>query len=378
MKRRLNPGEGAHERSVFDGGGCHAERVPNNDGNKGPGVATLGQLTKQGGSRRRVRRLVRQGRLVTVRRGVYTTAGRVAEGTADQARREALRVAAVLTALSPGAVGSHRSAALIHGLDLLGRGDPPEITVTRPPGHGSRSLRRGVSVHAARLPGHHLVVRDGVLLTSVARTVVDLARTGSFTDGVVAADSALRSGRTTIAEMNAVLVECAGWPGIRRAREVAEFSDANSESALESIGRVAFHERGLPAPRLQAWVGGDQGVVGRADYYWPEHGTIAEADGAIKYADPKKAISQLDRDTRLRDEGFEVVHFTWWEITTIPDQVVARIQAAFDRHQALRAAQGSRRAGQVRRVPADSRSSQASLTRAVIDASAALPQERGS
>src|ERR1700683_2417946 len=99
MKRRLNPWEGTHERNVFDGGGCHAERVPNNDGNKGPGVATLGQLTKRGGSRRRVRRLVRQGRLVTVRRGVYTTAGGVDGGTTDQARRGRLGGARVTRSL---------------------------------------------------------------------------------------------------------------------------------------------------------------------------------------------------------------------------------------------------------------------------------------
>lgn len=301
-------------------------------------MATLGQLTSKGTSRRHVRRLVRQGRLLAVRRGVYTSPDRAAAGAADYASGHALRVAAALAALNFSAVGSHRSAALVHGLDLLGRADPQHVTLTRPPRRGSRSLRQRVSVHVARLPRHHVIVRDGVLLTSVARTVVDLARIGSFMAGVVAADSALRARKTTIEEINAVIADCAGWPGIRRAREVAAFSDGKSESALESIGRAAFHEHGLPPPRLQAWVGGEQGVVGRADYYWPEHGTIAEADGAIKYADPKKAIAQLDRDTQLRDEGYEVVHFTWWEITNIPEVVVARIQAAFDRHRALRPA----------------------------------------
>jgi hypothetical protein len=350
-----------------------------NQAKRGPGVATLAQLTSRGASRARVRRLVRQGRLLAVCRGVYTSADRVAADAADRASGHTLRVAAALAALNAGAlnagalnagalnasaVGSHRSAAVIHGLDLIGRDNPQDVTLTRPPDRGSRSLRQGVSVHAARLPRHHMTVRDGVLLTSVARTVVDLARVCSFTEAVVAADSALRTGKTTIAEINAVIADCAGWPGIRRAREAVAFGDGKSESALESIGRVVFHELGLPPPTLQAWVGGDQGVVGRADYYWPRYRTIAEADGAIKYANPGKAIAQLDRDARLRDEGYEVVHFTWWEITTIPHQVVERIQAAFHR--------------QVMRVPADSRSSQASLTRAVIDASAALPQERGS
>jgi hypothetical protein len=125
--------------------------------------------------------------------------------------------------------------------------------------------------------------------------------------------------------------DCARGPGLPRARDVAAFSDHRAESALESIGRVVFHEYGLPAPELQVWVGGDQGAVGRADYLWPRHRTIAEADGAVKYASPGRAIAQLDRDARLRDAGFEVVHFTWQEIMITPWQVATRIRAAFIR-----------------------------------------------
>jgi hypothetical protein len=165
----------------------------------------------------------------------------------------------------------------------------------------------------------------------VARTVADLARSCSFRDGVVVADSALRARKTTTAQLEAVIADCDGWPGIRRARSVVAFSDHRSESALESIGRVAFHQHGLPPPDLQVWVAGDLGPVGRTDFLWRRHGTIAEADGAVKYANPRRAIDQLDRDARLREAGFEVVHFTWHQITVTPWQVVARIRAAFAR-----------------------------------------------
>lgn len=165
--------------------------------------------------------------------------------------------------------------------------------------------------------------------------MVDLARTCSFTEGVVVADCALRMRKATVAEMRAVVADCGRWPGVKRARDVVAFSDGRSESALESIGRVVFRECGLPPPRLQVEVGGDLGVVGRSDYLWPKHGTIAEADGALKYTSPDRAIRQLDRDARLRDAGFEVVHFTWQEITMVPEQVVERIQAAFTRGRAL-------------------------------------------
>jgi very-short-patch-repair endonuclease len=61
------------------------------------------------------------------------------------------------------------------------------------------------------------------------------------------------------------------------------------------------------------------------------HRTVGEADGAVKYADPARAMAQLDRDARLRAAGFEVVHFTWQQITRTPGQVVASIKVAFRR-----------------------------------------------
>jgi hypothetical protein len=107
-----------------------------------------------------------------------------------------------------------------------------------------------------------------------------------------------------------------------------------SESVLESISRVAFHEQGLPPPVLQAWVGDAGEVIGRVDFLWRAYRTIGEADGAIKYAGPTRAVAQLRRDARLRRAGFEVVHFTWDEIIHKPDQVAASIRAAFRRRAA--------------------------------------------
>jgi len=289
---------------------------------------TTGELRARGVSRDRVRALVRRGVLVPVGHGTYARAALMAG--MGPGGEQALRVAAVLALAGPGAVGSHHSAATIHGLDQLGR--LPSLTaVTHPRGSASRTGRPGVRVHVAALPDAHVTVRGGVRVTSVARTVVDLARTSSFRSGVVVADSALRVKLTSKDELRSVLTACASWPGIRQARLVIEFSDALSESALESISRVAFRDHGLPAPELQAWVGGDVGVIGRADFLWRRYATVGEADGAVKYAKPGLAISQLRRDASLRAAGFEVVHFTWDEIVRVPGQVAASIRAAFRR-----------------------------------------------
>ena len=287
-------------------------------------------------SRALLRRLVRQGVLLPVGRGVYARAALVAKVASDPVGEQALRVAAALAAMGPGVVGSHRSAAIIHGLDLLDRQQAEMVAVTRPPrGSGSRSARPGICLCNATLPAGHVTVCRGVPVTSVARTAVDLARTSSFRAGVVVMDSALRDGKVSKAELHAVLTTCGRWPGLQRARQVVAFSDARSESVLESISRVAFHEQGLPPPILQAWVGDAEEMIGRADFLWRDHRTIGEADGAIKYADPSRARAQLRRDARLRQAGFKVVHFTWDEIIHEPGQVAASIRAAFHRRAAV-------------------------------------------
>lgn len=248
----------------------------------------------------------------------------------DPVGEHALRLASVLAMTKPGAAGSHHNAAIIHGLDLLGP-TPPDVAVTRSPG-GSQKGRPGVHLHIAALPPAHVTVRGGIRLTSVARTVVDLARTSSFRSGVVVADSALRGKQTSQGELQSVITDCARWPGIGQAKLVVEFADGRAESALESISRVAFRDLGLPAPELQAWVGGEEdGVIGRADFLWRRYRTIGEADGAVKYKDTARAISQLRRDARLRAAGFEVVHFTWDEIVRTPGQVARSLREAFRR-----------------------------------------------
>jgi hypothetical protein len=87
-----------------------------------------------------------------------------------------------------------------------------------------------------------------------------------------------------------------------------------------------FCQAGLPPPDLQVWVGDDGEVIGRADFLWRRYNTIGEADGAVKYLNPARARAQLERDA-----GYEVVHFTWAEITRVPAQVVESVRLAFSR-----------------------------------------------
>lgn len=327
------------------------------------GVSSTRQLRAAGLSPRRIRRLVREGALRPVLYGVYASGAAAAPLTGDGAtatrdRRGSqaaqagrapdpsashlLKVAAALVVTGSRSVGSHHSAAQVHHLSLVRSRAAELVHVTKSPAdRGSRTGRPGIRVHQAALPAEHVTSCQGVPVTSVPRTVVDLARTLPFVAGVAVADSALRDKKATRGELEAVLAQCPRWPGIQRARRVISFADPLAESVLESISRAVFHQHGLPSPELQVWVGDEDEIAGRVDFLWRRHRTIAEADGAVKYDRPAQAMAQLNRDARLRAAGFEVVHFTWPEITRVPAQVVAAIRTAFRQTAERSAAEGA-------------------------------------
>jgi hypothetical protein len=299
---------------------------------------TTAELLAADVSADQIRTRVRRGDLVSLRRGVYASRARATKLKTLAGGELLLQIAAEAALAGPDTVVSHQSAASLHHIDLLG---PPSalVTLTR---RAQRSwhARSGVRMHAAKLPDEHVVTELGMLVTTPARTVVDLARTMDFRAGVVAADSALRSKLTSPDELRSVLAVCPLHTGIGRAKAVIEFADGLAESPLESIARVVFSEGGLPPPALQVWLGGTTEPTARVDFYWRKYRTIAEVDGAIKYADPLRARAQLQRDANLRADGFEVVHFGWQEITENPAFVIAAIKKAFRRAQIISARPG--------------------------------------
>jgi len=291
------------------------------------GIRTKPELIAAGNSPAQIRTLVRRGTYIQVRRGVYARADLAADLLARPSGDHLLTAAATLAVYGP-AAASHETAALIHNVSLLGKA-PRHITLTRPVGL-NRASGPGLRIHSAELPALHVTERHGMRVTTVARTVIDLARAFEFRAGVVTADAALHLDLVSKAELVSLLADCPQWPGISRASEVVEFADKLSESPLESIARVVFRDVGLPPPELQVWVGGAE-VVGRVDFLWRRFRTVAEVDGRLKYADPARAIQQLERDKRLRDAGYEVVHFSWQEITQNPAYVGTTVRTAFRR-----------------------------------------------
>ncbi len=289
---------------------------------------TTARLRAAGRSTENIRTLIRRGELVRIGRGVYVRAATASAFSATHDGEHVLRAAAAVIQAGRGAVVSHRSAAVLHGIDVIGR-HGTAVTITARPA-GGRKGTAGVHLYTTPLPAEHVTHKLEIPVTTVARTVIDLARTLTFAEGVMAADSAIRRRLTSKSDLRAVLETCAGRRGVVQAIRVVEFANGNAESALESIARAGFDDCGLPAPALQVWIPGPTGdLIGRVDFYWEKYKTIAEVDGAMKYEDPARAKAQLRRDKKLREAGYQVVHFDWTEITTNPEQVAASIRAAF-------------------------------------------------
>src|SRR5580693_3053672 len=292
-------------------------------------VGTAGEWRAAGITPAQFRSLTRAADLVRVRHSVYATRSAVESAAADPRQGHALHVAAARAAVGRHAVASHQSAAVLHGIDLL-QSPGDTVWLTRPPGQRCGRQLEGIHLYSARLPEPHVTVLSGVRVTTATRTVVDLARSLPFMEGVVAVDSALRLGKTTDFGLAGILRACAKWPGADRARRVAGFSSEDAGSVLESCARVVFAEAGLPAPVLQAAIAtANAEFIGRVDFCWPAYQVIAEADGMAKYDNPRRAREQILRDTRLRDAGYKVVHFTWSELFDTRERVISRIRAAF-------------------------------------------------
>jgi hypothetical protein len=279
-----------------------------------------------------IRRLLRGGAWVVLRRGVYVEASVLA---AAGERRHAVHVAGLLLVLGFDAVAGGPSAARIWGIETL-RAPAGGIVVVTDDRTVPTRRRAGYTVRAAELPPHHRTLRYGVPVTSAARTAIDLARSAPFIDGVVAVDSVLRAGTASLEQLREVLELCSPWRGGGRARRVVEFADPASESVLESVSRVAMAEQGVPTPRTQVVVGDQLGSFARVDFLWDGYGVIGEADGLAKYEpDGVRTVREIvraekRREERLMDAGFEVLRWGWADARN-PPRLAHRLRAAFAR-----------------------------------------------
>ncbi len=206
------------------------------------------------------------------------------------------------------------SAAAVWGLPRIEKWpDAVRVLVaTEERGRGSSLVRPHVGREAD-------TVRMGdIRVTSAARTIVDLARTGTLHTAVAAADHALRhelcSFDELMAEVDAVPPRVRGR---NTARLVGALADPLSMSAGESLSRVQMFLLNLPKPELQKEIRDAAGLVGFVDFGW--EGVVGEFDGKVKYrvaegasaADAGEVVwREKQREDRLRRQG-RVARWTW-------------------------------------------------------------------
>jgi hypothetical protein len=282
---------------------------------------------------REIRRMQRRGEWAALQRGAYL----IGPPELDRRHRHLLCLQATLAGLRRPAVVSHGSAAAVHGLPLWNL-PLAQVHITRRPPGRSASERR-LRSYVARLPEEDVVLVGGIPVTSIARTVVDLARALPLQPALVVADAALRSGGTTTDALRAVLAQVAGTPGSRSARRVVEAADGRSESVGESRSRAVMLEAALPIPDLQVEVFGPAGaLVGRSDFGWRGHRVLGEFDGRVKYGRLLKpgqsagdaVFAEKRREDALRDERWGMVRWVWAELDT-PSLLASRWARALAR-----------------------------------------------
>lgn len=210
---------------------------------------------------------------------------------------------------------SHQSAAAVHGIALL---DPDTTRV-----HTTNSTRAGGAktvhrfVHPGPLRDADIVEVDGVRVTSLVRTAVDLAcAENDFAKALTIFDGALRRGATV--DQLTTELKARRRVGAAIARYALAHSDADSASVGESWSRAQMIEADLPTPELQkyyllpaqdAWV----------DFDWS--GVLTgEFDGEGKYlgglrADDARADQVVLQEKRRQDQlealGLKVIRWTW-------------------------------------------------------------------
>lgn len=243
------------------------------------GVNLRPLLLAAGTTDRELRRLRRSGDIVSVRPGAYVAAEELDGDVAAHLHA----ACAAGTQLGPGTVLSHITAALLHGLPLWA---PPlgRVHATRDRRSGSRRNRH-LHLHAAALGPDEVVSKNGLLLTSLPRTMLDIARFLPFEQALVPVDAALHEHRVTPEQLREALERAAHRAGNTAARQVLAFARPGAASPGETRSRVAIHRAGLPAPVLQHELHTASGVfLGQVDFWWEEFGSAGEcsAGGRVR------------------------------------------------------------------------------------------------
>jgi very-short-patch-repair endonuclease len=280
------------------------------------GVVNRRQLLNRGWTKEEIDWRVRNGRLQQVHAGVYSPAAR------QLLSRQGRWMAAVL-ASGQGALLSHWSAAALWMVRLNSRS---RIEVTVP--HRTRSLK-AIHRHTSLVPEDERAVEGGIPVTSVHRTIFDLAATEDL-DVVVAmireAEYLRRYDRLPLRDLLDRYPAKRGSRNLRSAlKRLKEEPAGRRRSKLEERFAPFLRRHRLPLPRFNDWI-----LLGakryRADCHWSALRLIVELDGWEGHSTRSAFQDDRARDRALKVAGYTVIHLTWSQLDCEPTEVAADLR----------------------------------------------------
>jgi Protein of unknown function (DUF559) len=188
-----------------------------------------------------------------------------------------------------------------------------------------KSLDPGVRLHTTRRwSTADLLTKGGVRITSPARTVIDLAGSGTSADLLERAiDSAIRLKLTTIALLTRRMTDLApGRPGVAVLREM--LLDSGGESFLERRFLRLTRNALLPKPTCQV-VYAASGRVMRVDFEFRPLNVVVEVSGRFGHASDTHRQKDARRRNALQQLGKIVLEFTTTDVLSSPEYVLATL-----------------------------------------------------
>jgi very-short-patch-repair endonuclease len=232
-------------------------------------------------------------------------------------------MAAVL-ASGPDALLSHQTAAALWGFRGYS-GGAIHATVPRK-STSSKRIRR----HLSHVPPDERAEKEGIPVTSVHRTIFDLAATASV-DVVIAmikeAEYLNLWDRLSLWDLLDRYPTKRGSRNLRFAlKRITEEPGGRKRSKLEERFAPFLRRYHLPLPRFNDWIA-LEGKPYRVDCHWPQRHLIVELDGWEGHKTKSAFQDDRARDRALKVAGYSVIHLTWAQLDDEPTQIAADLRA---------------------------------------------------
>ncbi|MGH7500710.1 MAG: DUF559 domain-containing protein [Longimicrobiales bacterium] len=276
------------------------------------GVVTRRQLLAAGFSDDSIDGRLRRHQLRVLHAGVYQS-GPVAGP----------RVREMAAVLACNGVVSHWSAGAMRGVMSDRPGEPVDIAI-----QGARRVQRpGIRVHRCTLKREDIGQIDGVPVTTLPRTLLDLAGVATPRELERALAIAERNDPNVRARLQRLLERHATRRGTRRLRELLRRGDPTlTRSEAEALMLELIRSAGLPEPAMNVVVQGHE-----VDCYWRKARLVVEVDGYAWHGSHRAFLRDRERDAALAAAGIQVLRLSWSQLTAHRDRTLVQLALAIAR-----------------------------------------------